>query len=92
MKKVFQSLAFLVLVLSLSSCKCAAEKQVVGEFKNSHDILTKKLMKYVNADPNITGNPNDSEDNKKKARADWQIQVDKDLENIQKLEKALGGN
>jgi hypothetical protein len=86
------AIAFLscVLVLSLSSCKCTAEKAVVSEFRNSHTLLMKKLMKYVNADQNITGNPNSSEEEKKKARADWQGQVDKDLENIDKLEKALG--
>lgn len=92
MKKILTAFLSCALLLGLASCRCTAEKQVVSEFKNSHDLLVKKLMKYVNADPNITGNPNDSEDNKKKARADWQLQVDKDLENIQKLEKALGGN
>lgn len=90
MKKL--SIAFLscVMALSLASCTCTAEKQVVTEFRNSHTLLMTKLMKYVNADQNITGNPNDPEDKKAKARADWKLQVDKDLENIDKLEKALG--
>jgi hypothetical protein len=79
-----------VLALSLASCKCAAEKQVVAEFRNSHTLLTAKLMKYVNADPNITGNAGDSEEKKQKARQDWQLQVNKDLENIERLEKAAG--
>lgn len=90
MKKLAIAFLSCVMVLSLSSCKCTAEKAVVSEFRNSHTILMTKLMKYVNADQNITGNPNDSEEKKAKARADWKLQVDKDLENIDKLEKALG--
>lgn len=90
MRKLSLWLVSVVFMLSLSACKCTAEKEVVSEFRNSHTILVAKLMKYVNADQNITGKPNDSEDNKAKARADWKLQVDKDLENIEKLEKALG--
>lgn len=90
MKKLAIAFMSCVLVLSLSSCKCTAEKAVVSEFRNSHTLLMAKLMKYVNADQNITGNPNDSEEKKAKARLDWKLQVDKDLENIDKLEKALG--
>lgn len=90
MKKLTIAFLACVLALSLSSCKCTAEKQVVTEFRNSHKVLTDKLMKYVNADQNITGNPADSDEKKAKARNDWKLQVDKDLENIDKLEKAVG--
>lgn len=91
MKRILAVLLLaLFLTASAAGCKCAGEKAVVDEFENSHKILTTKLMKYVNADPNITGNAAASEDDKKKARADWQIQVDKDLQNIQRLKKAMG--
>lgn len=90
MRKLVLALIGFVLVLSMSACKCAAEKQAVTEFRNSHKLLTEKLMKYVNADQNITGNPADSDEKKQKARGDWKGLVDKDLENIDRLEKAVG--
>jgi len=86
-KKICTAALLILLVMPLGSCKCAAQKQALTEFRNSHKLLTTKLMKYVNADQGITGNPADSEEKKAAARADWQKQVDKDLENIDRLEK-----
>jgi hypothetical protein len=76
------SIGFIAILLTLliSSCKCAAEKQSVDEVENSHKIIATMFLEYVDKDDKLTA--------QEKARR--HTLVDTDLENIQKLKKAMG--
>lgn len=51
----------LVLVLSLASCKCTAEKAAVGRLQDQHEKLFVKYAVYVNADPKLNATAKDDE-------------------------------
>lgn len=88
MKKLTVALLSCVLALSLSSCKCTAEKAAVDQVENSHKLIAAKLLKYVDADENIAG-AGATADQKKKARDDWHKLVESDQRNIDALKKAM---
>lgn len=82
MKKIANCVLGFVLLVGISSC-CApspTQKTAVGEVENSHKLIATALMGYVKKDATLTD----------KERARFQTLVDTDLENIQKLKKALG--
>lgn len=79
MRKLVLALIGIVLVLSMSACKCGAAKQSVSEVKASHKLIADQLLKYVQADPKLSD----------KDKNDWKGLVDSDARNIDKLEKAM---
>lgn len=95
MKKLVLAGLSLVLVFGLASCKCSAERAAVDEVDRTHSIIAAKLLKYVDADPNIAGPKNSGETDaayearKKAARDDWRKTVESDKRNIEKLKQAL---
>jgi len=60
MKKKIVAVA-LVLVLSLASCKCSAEKSAVSRLQDQHEKLFVKYAAYVNADPKLNAAAKDDE-------------------------------
>lgn len=88
MRKLALSFALLA-VLACGACKCAVERRAVAEVEASHEKVSKKLLEYVDKDPNIAG-PNATEEQKKAARADWKGIVDSDRRNLEALKKAVG--
>ncbi len=58
-KKV--ALVALVLVLSLASCKCAAEKAAVTRLEDQHEKLFQKYTVYVAQDPKLDARAKDDE-------------------------------
>lgn len=95
MRKIHRFLAVAVLVLSLTSCKCSAERAAVDEVDRTHSQIAAKLLKYVDADPAIAGPRNAGESDASyaerttKARDDWHKLVESDKRNIEQLKKAL---
>lgn len=79
MRKLVLALIGIVLVLSMSACKCGAAKQSVSEVKASHKLIADQLLKYVQADPKLSD----------KDKNDWKGLIDSDARNIDKLEKAM---
>ena len=80
MKRFFLIFTALLLVLSVASCKCPAQKASVAQIESTHDLVATMLLDYVDHDPKL--------DEKEKARR--HTLVDTDKENIQKLKAALG--
>lgn len=70
----------LVLVLTLASCKCSAERGAVSQVQASHEMIAKKLLEYVDKD--VALKPADKDD--------WKKLVESDRRNIESLKKALG--
>lgn len=60
MKKKVVAVA-IVLVLSLASCKCTAEKAAVGRLQDQHEKLFTKYTAYVDADPKLDAAAKDDE-------------------------------
>ena len=79
MKRFMSVASVLVLLVSLSACKCPAAKNSVTQIKATHDIVGKMLLEYVAKDATLTA--------KEKERV--KSLVDEDRGNIDKLEKAL---
>ncbi len=59
MKKI--TVVALLLVLSLSSCKCAAEKAAVDRLTDQQEKVFVKYTAYVNADPKLSAPAKDDE-------------------------------
>ena len=83
MKNVFARLApaLVVLMLSLSSCKCAAEKASVEQLQTQNEKIFTKYTAYVNADPKFS-DPKTKDDEMKL------LQSIRDI--ISSLKKAMG--
>ena len=60
MKRKIISVA-VVLVLSLASCKCSAEKAAVTRLEDQHEKLFVKYTIYVAKDPNLDAKAKDDE-------------------------------
>ena len=89
-RKIVFALVAALLIL-VTSCKCAAEKNSVTQIKSSHAIVTKKLMELVRADAFAKVAAKTMTQAEADAFiTDWQKMVESDLRNIQALEKALG--
>lgn len=78
MKKLYSAALCLVLVLGLG-CACAVEKQAVIQVEKSHEIISKELLRYVNADPKLSA----------KDKEDWAKLVESDRRNMEALKKGL---
>jgi outer membrane PBP1 activator LpoA protein len=72
--------ALVLLAVSLTACKCAAEKGAVANVQKSHDLVSKKFLSYVDKDASL------SDADKK----DWRALVESDQRNIDALRKSLG--
>ena len=55
------ALVAVALVLSLSSCKCSAEKAAVSRLEDQQEKLFVKYAAYVNADPKLDAAAKDDE-------------------------------
>lgn len=55
------SIAALAIVLSLSSCKCAAEKGAVGRLESQQEKIFVRYTAYVNQDPKLDAAKRDDE-------------------------------
>lgn len=60
-KRLALAILSLVLVLSLASCKCAAEKQAVDRLGDQQEKVFQKYTSYVNADPKLDAKAKDDE-------------------------------
>jgi len=78
-KKISLWLVSVVLVFSLSSCKCSVEKTAVTQVENSHKLIAAKLLQYVDKDASLDA----------KAKDDWHKLVESDQRNIDALKKAM---
>lgn len=70
----------LLLVVLVASCKCAAEKGAVANVQKTHDRVSVKFLKYVDADPALSAAD----------KKDWHDLVESDQRNIDALRKSLG--
>lgn len=61
MKKFSLAILSAVLVLSLASCKCTAEKAAVVRLEDQHEKLFVKYSAYVNADSKLDAKAKDDE-------------------------------
>ena len=50
-----------LLVLSLASCKCSAERAAVSRLEDQHEKLFTKYTAYVAADPKLDADAKDDE-------------------------------
>lgn len=50
-----------LIVLSLASCKCSAERAAVTRLEDQHEKLFTKYSAYVNADPKLDAAAKDDE-------------------------------
>ena len=78
MKKVV--LALVLALAALQGCKCSAERAAVVQVQNSHEIVSKKLLEYVDKDASLNA----------AAKDDWKKLVESDRRNLESLKKALG--
>lgn len=78
MKKLAFAAALLG-VAAMAAC-CAAQKASVTNIQATHDILTKKLLAYVDADKSLS----DAD------KRDWHAMIDSDQRNIDALRNAVG--
>ena len=78
MKKL--ALAIVLALAALQGCKCAAEKAAVVQVQNSHELVSKKLLEYVDKDASLNA----------AAKDDWKKLVESDRRNLESLKKALG--
>ena len=78
MKKL--ALAIVLALAALQGCKCAAEKAAVVQVQNSHELVSKKLLEYVDKDASLNA----------AAKDDWKKLVESDRRNLDSLKKALG--
>ena len=78
MRKV--ALALVLCAAALQGCKCSAERAAVVQVQNSHEIVSKKLLDYVDKDASLDA----------KAKDDWRKLVESDRRNLESLKKALG--
>lgn len=69
----------LVLAFGLSACACPSAKLAVNEVERSHEIISKQLLKYVEADTSLS----------KESKDDWKKLVESDKRNIYALKKAM---
>jgi len=79
MKKLSLTFLSVLLALSLAACKCTAERKAVDEMEKSRELISTKLLKYVEKDPALK--PADKDD--------WKKLVETDKRNTQALKKAL---
>lgn len=79
MKRIALAFVSVVLVFSLSSCKCSVEKQAVTQVENSHKLIAAKLLQYVDKDASLDA----------KAKNDWKLLIESDQRNIDALKKAM---
>lgn len=70
----------LLAVVCMTACKCTAEKGAVANVQKTHDAVSKKFLKYVDADASL------SDADKK----DWHSLVESDQRNIDALKKSVG--
>jgi len=89
MKRFTMVLVVALLVLSLSACKCTAEKGAVTRLEGQHEKIKAKYLKYVDADPTI-GGPNATEEQRKKAREDERLLFQSLKDITDSLKKSLG--
>lgn len=59
MKKI--SVVAVILVLSISGCKCTAEKAAVARLEDQQEKIFVKYTAYVNADPKLDAASKDDE-------------------------------
>jgi chaperone required for assembly of F1-ATPase len=69
----------LVAVIFTSGCKCTVERAAVDQVENSHNLISTRLLKYVDADTKLSAKDKD----------DWKKLVESDKANIDALKKAL---
>lgn len=60
-KRLTLALLSVVLILSLASCKCSAEKAAVVRLEDQHEKIFTKYTTYVNADPKLDAKAKDDE-------------------------------
>lgn len=78
MKRLFIGLFAAIALLSMTSCKCTIERAAISNVSASHDLISAKLLNYVDKDSTLT--PADKQD--------WKLLVEKDKKNIESLKKA----
>lgn len=78
MKRILSAFIPVILVFSLSSCRCGVEKAAVAQVENSHKLIAAKLLQYVDKDASLDA----------KAKDDWKKLVESDQRNIDALKKA----
>ena len=78
MRKLALSVSLLA-ALACGACNCTVEKRAVAEVERSHEIVSKKLLEYVDKDPAL----------KPADRDDWRKVVEADRRNLEALRKAL---
>lgn len=79
MRKLALSVSLLA-ALACGACTCTVEKRAVAEVERSHEIVSKKLLEYVDKDPAL----------KPAEKADWKAIVASDKRNLDALRRALG--
>jgi hypothetical protein len=79
MRKIILGL-LVAITVTLASCKCAAEKGAVANVQKTHDRVSVKFLKYVDADPALSAAD----------KKDWHDLVESDQRNIDALRKSLG--
>jgi hypothetical protein len=78
-KRLLLAFVSVVLLFSLTSCKCSVEKAAVSQVENSHKLIATKLLDYVGKDASLDP----------KAKNDWKLLIESDQRNIEALKKAL---